>query len=176
MILAHSGWRKATATIIAIGGFVALYDATMLDSKDVARANATVAPEPPQAGARLSFTATAYCKGAVTAAGVAAQAGVAAADPSLLPLGSVIELDSPDSRYDGIYSIVDTGPAVQGALIDIYIWSCHEALKFGRRPVRLTVLRLGWNPKATAPSFMDRLFRRVGQVVPSSTPAPRPAS
>ena len=40
------------------------------------------------------------------------------------------------------------------------MWSCHEALKFGRRPVRLTVLRLGWNPKATTPSFMDRLFRR----------------
>lgn len=173
MILAHSGWRKALATALAIGGFVSLYDVTMLDSKDVARASASAAlPQPPAPGARLSFTATAYCKGAVTAAGVAAQAGVAAADPSLLPLGSVIELDSPDSRYDGIYSIVDTGPAVQGPLVDIYIWSCHEALKFGRRPVRLTVLRLGWNPKATAPSFMDRLFRRGGQVVPATSPRP----
>jgi 3D (Asp-Asp-Asp) domain-containing protein len=174
MMLAGSGWRKALATALAIGGFVSLYEVTMLDSKDAARASATVQPRPPEPGARLSFTATAYCKGAVTAAGVAAQAGVAAADPSLLPLGSVIELDSPDSRYDGIYSIVDTGPAVQGPLIDIYIWSCHEALKFGRRPVRLTVLRLGWNPKATASSFMDRLFRRVGQVAP--TPSPRPVS
>jgi 3D (Asp-Asp-Asp) domain-containing protein len=173
MILAHSGWKKALATTLAIGGFVSLYEVTMLDSKDVARANAPAAnPQPPKPGARLSFTATAYCKGAVTAAGVAAQAGVAAADPSLLPLGSVIELDAPDSRYDGIYSVVDTGPAVQGPLVDIYIWSCHEALKFGRRPVHLTVLRLGWNPKATAPGFVDRLFRRASHSAAPPSPAP----
>ena len=43
------------------------------------------------------------------------------------------------------------------------MWSCHEALEFGRRPVRLTVLRLGWNPQATTPSFIDRLFRHLEQ-------------
>ena len=91
------------------------------------------------------------------------QAGIAASDPALLPLGSVVEIDSPDSRYDGIYSILDTGPAVQGPELDIYMWSCHEALKFGRKPVRLTVLRLGWNPRATAPGFMNRLFRHLEQ-------------
>jgi hypothetical protein len=56
--------------------------------------------------------------------------------------------------------VLDTGPAIQGRKIDLYMWSCHEALAFGRKPVRLTVLRLGWNPRATAPGFLDRLFRR----------------
>jgi hypothetical protein len=91
---------------------------------------------------------------------VAVQSGIAAADTAFLPIGSLVDLDVDDARYDGLYSVLDTGPAIQGRELDIYMWSCHEALKFGRRPVRLTVLRLGWNPKATTPSFMDRLFRR----------------
>jgi 3D (Asp-Asp-Asp) domain-containing protein len=160
MFIAGSFRNKVLATSVAAIGFVWVYETTILDSKDK-----TVRPllpadvTPPEPGAELNFTATAYCKGLVAAAGVAAQAGVAAADPGVLPLGSVVEIDSPDSRYDGIYTILDTGPAVQGRLIDIYMWSCHDALKFGRRPIRVTVLRLGWNPRATAPGFMDRLFR-----------------
>ena len=41
------------------------------------------------------------------------------------------------------------------------MWSCYEALDFGRMPIELTVLRLGWNPKATAPTFLERLFKRT---------------
>jgi 3D (Asp-Asp-Asp) domain-containing protein len=164
MILAGSLWRKALVTVIAAVGFVSLYEATMLDSREAAGSDVETASAPPEPGARLSFTATAYCKGQVTAAGVAVQAGSAAADPTLLPLGSVIEIDSRDSRYDGIYSVLDTGPAVKGGVIDIYMWSCHEALKFGRQPIQVTVLRLGWNPRATAPGFMDRLFKRATQL------------
>lgn len=171
MVLAGSYWRKAVATALAVGGFVWLYEAGTFDSNDARMTTAdTVAP--PEPGARLVFSATAYCKGLVTAAGVAAQAGVAAADPSLLPLGSIVEMDAPDSRYDGVYSILDTGPAVRGREIDIYIWSCHEALQFGRKTVRLTVLRLGWNPRATAPGFMDRLLRRADA---AGQPKPLPA-
>jgi 3D (Asp-Asp-Asp) domain-containing protein len=160
MFIAESMRRKVLATAVAAVGFVWVYETTILDSKD-AKLPILVPADftPPEPGAQLSFTATAYCKGLVAAAGVAAQAGVAAADPTVLPLGSVVEIDSPDSRYDGIYTILDTGPAVQGRLIDIYMWSCHEALRFGRRPIRVTVLRLGWNPRATAPGFMDRLFK-----------------
>jgi hypothetical protein len=49
---------------------------------------------------------------------------------------------------------------VQGRILDLYIWSCHEALKFGRRRIEVTVLRLGWDPRASSPSLIDRLFRR----------------
>jgi 3D (Asp-Asp-Asp) domain-containing protein len=174
MSTATTGWRKFALTVLAVIAFVALYEATILDSKRAA--TATLASEslvPPEPGAHLSFVATAYCKGLVTKSGVAVQAGIAAADPSLLPVGSVVEIDSPDSRYDGIYTILDTGPAVQGNKVDIYMWSCHEALKFGKRPVGLTVLRLGWNPRATAPGFMDRLFKRA-EYVPESTLSGRP--
>jgi hypothetical protein len=59
-----------------------------------------------------------------------------------------------------VYTVMDTGPAVQGRLIDLYMWNCNEALQFGRRPIRLKVLRLGWNPRATTPTFFDRLFKK----------------
>ena len=114
-------------------------------------------------GSRLAFSASAYCKGLVTASGVAVQSGVAAADPELLPVGSVIEIDSLPQKYNGIYTVMDTGPAVQGRLLDLYMWSCNEALQFGRKPIHLTVLRLGWNPRATTPSFLERFFKRPAQ-------------
>ena len=163
MSLVGSVWRKVVVSAVAAGGFVFLYEVTMLDSQNFpwlhpAMAESTL--RSPAPGVRLSFAATAYCKGLVTAAGVAAQTGVAAADPTLLPLGSVVQIDAPQTKYDGIYSVLDTGPAVQGREIDIYMWSCHEALGFGRRPIHLTVLRLGWNPHASTPTFMDRLFSR----------------
>ena len=51
-------------------------------------------------------------------------------------------------------------PSVQGRLVDLYMWSCHDALKFGRRPVQLTVLRLGWNPQNSAPGRIGTLFKQ----------------
>jgi hypothetical protein len=85
---------------------------------------------------------------------------VAAADPELLPVGSVIEVDSLPQKYNGIYTVMDTGPSVQGREVDVYMWNCNEALAFGRKPIQLTVLRLGWNPRATTPGFLGRFFKR----------------
>jgi len=175
MIISTSFWRKSVVTVIAVVGFVSLYEATTLDSKYAARQavmRETIAMPAP--GARLAFSATAYCKGATTASGVAAQSGVAAADPELLPVGSVIEVDSADSHYNGIYTVMDTGPAVQGRQIDVYMWSCNEALRFGRRPIHLVVLRLGWNPRATTPTFMDRLLKRAESAPPPLPSRPLP--
>ena len=45
---------------------------------------------------------------------------------------------------------MDTGPAIRGRELDIYMWSCDEAVAFGRRPIQLSVLRVGWNPGTTA--------------------------
>ena len=140
---------------------MSLYQVNALDSKYVARLSTLhESSAPPLPGSRLAFSATAYCKGLVTASGVAVQSGVAAADPEILPVGTVLEIDSLPNKYNGIYTVMDTGPAVQGRNLDLYMWSCNEALQFGRRPAHLTVLRLGWNPRATTPSLMDRLFKR----------------
>lgn len=101
-------------------------------------------------GARHAFTATAYCKGHTTRAGVAPRRGVIASDPAVLPLGSIVEIDADDDRMDGMYSVLDTGPKVRGRRVDLYMWNCHEALAFGRQSVEVTVLRAGWNPTAVS--------------------------
>jgi len=43
---------------------------------------------------------------------------------------------------------MDTGGLVQGRRIDLYVTSCDEAKEFGVRPVRVVVVRLGWDPQA----------------------------
>jgi 3D (Asp-Asp-Asp) domain-containing protein len=177
MIISGRFWRKALVTTVAAIGFVSFYEVTALDSKYAARlATLYDMSSLPVPGARLSFSATAYCKGIVTASGVPVQSGIAAADPQLLPVGTVVEIESLPQKYNGIYTIMDTGPAVQGREVDVYMWSCHEALQFGRRPIRLTVLRLGWNPKATTPSFLDRLFKRAEPAPLPSRPLPLPVA
>jgi 3D (Asp-Asp-Asp) domain-containing protein len=178
-VLSKSIWLKVLATVLAIVGFVLWYEARMPDSRHVGRKpdqeHATVSKHAAMP-ARPPFTATAYCKGVVTASGVAPRSGIAAADPALLPVGSVVQINGPLEQYNGIYAIMDTGPRVQGRRVDIYIWSCDEALRFGRRLVDVLVLRLGWSPSGTAPGLVDALLRPPFQrsyVLPS-LPKARP--
>jgi 3D (Asp-Asp-Asp) domain-containing protein len=64
--------------------------------------------------------------------------GIIAADPRVLPLGSRVRLDVPG--YHGEYLVADTGGMIRGRRIDIWIPSTREAMRFGRRTVKLTVL------------------------------------
>ncbi len=170
-VLSQSFWRKLTVAAVAIVGFVLLYEVSMFDSSKAAQ---TELVEPaPVAGSRLRFTATAYCKGTTTASGVRVRSGIAAADPALLPLGSVVNIITQDPKYQGVYTIMDTGPAVQRRVVDLYMWSCYEALDFGRQQIELTVLRLGWGPEASAPSLVDRLFQRR-EAARNAAPSPPP--
>ena len=149
-----------------------LYETRILDSQSAAWQAVFGSKQEPEPGGRLPFSATAYCKGTTTASGVRVRTGVAAADPQLLPVGSVVQVAVGDSKYSGVYTVMDTGPAVQGRELDLYIWSCHEALSFGRRPVQVTVLRLGWDPQASSPTLIQRLFKRREEI----RRAPRPVA
>jgi 3D (Asp-Asp-Asp) domain-containing protein len=180
--ISRSLGRKLAATAMVAGAFVLMYEATVMDFRHVtgptraqeAGSEGDDEPLPPQ-GTNLRFAATAYCKGTTTASGVNVRTGIAAADPDLLPVGSVIQVYRLGERYNGIYTIMDTGPAVQGREIDIYMWSCHEALQFGRRQIAVNVLRLGWNPKASTPSLVERLFRQREAALPPELPTPLPS-
>jgi 3D (Asp-Asp-Asp) domain-containing protein len=181
--IAESYWKKAIATLSVATVFVLLYEIQTRDSKSEASVTSvTETVALPQAGARLMFSATAYCKGETTASGVGVRTGIAAADPAILPVGSVVRLETPNPRYSGVWTVMDTGPAVRGRTVDLYLWSCKEALQFGRRKVRLSVLRLGWNPENSVPGLVDTLFRnreaesnKLAPVVPAPT-APAPGS
>jgi 3D (Asp-Asp-Asp) domain-containing protein len=174
MTILRSAGRKVAATSGAALVFAFLFDVTVFDSRHVVRL-AELRPEVvaagarPETGDRLRFTATFYCKGTTTASGVNVRNGIAAGDPDLLPIGSVIRIDDLGEKYDGIYTVMDTGPKVQGRHVDVYLWSCNEALQMGRRPMKLTVLRLGWNPTHSRPGLVNRLFkqRENSQVAPA---------
>ena len=169
MILMPSTGRKVAATSIAALALAFLFDVTVFDARHVGRLaelrgavglEGAAAPRAEATGSQLGFTATFYCKGTTTASGVNVKNGMAASDPDLLPIGSVIRIDELGDKYDGIYTVMDTGPKVQGRHVDVYLWSCHEALQMGRRPIKLTVLRLGWNPTHSTPRLIDRLFKQ----------------
>ena len=84
-----------------------------------------------------SFTATAYCLKGRTASGGSVRRGVVAADPRVLPLGTRISMDA--GSYSGDYLVADTGGAVRGRKLDIWVASCSEARRFGRKSVKIRV-------------------------------------
>lgn len=96
------------------------------------------------------FEATAYCDFGITHSGLLARRGMVAADPQVLPIGSIIQIRAGD--YSGIYTVMDTGGVVKGHLIDIYMPDHEEAIQFGRQKIKIQVLRRGWHPDA-APEF-----------------------
>lgn len=155
-LLSRSTGRKIFATAVVSVGFVFVYEATIRDSHEAAQQAESRQTDTPMPGMKLTFQATAYCKGKTTASGVNVRSGIAAADPKLLPVGSVVSVTvGAESKYNGIYTIMDTGPAVKGRILDVYMWSCHEALAFGRRKIQVTVLRRGWNPRASTTALAE---------------------
>ncbi|HEX8636451.1 MAG TPA: 3D domain-containing protein [Pyrinomonadaceae bacterium] len=80
-----------------------------------------------------SFSATAYCLQGRTASGASTKRGIVAADPRILPLGTRINLNA--GSYSGSYTVADTGGAIKGRKLDIWVANCSEARRFGRRTV-----------------------------------------
>jgi len=97
--------------------------------------------EEPALVAASPYVATAYSLKGRTTSGRMVSRGLIAADPSVLPLGSRVRLDHPG--YSGEYLVADTGGKIRGRRIDIWTPSSREAMRFGKRTVKLTVLSYG---------------------------------
>jgi 3D (Asp-Asp-Asp) domain-containing protein len=104
------------------------------------------------------FTATAYSLRGRTASGKTVARGLIAADRRVLPLGTRVRLDA--GRYSGEYTVADTGGAVRGRKIDIWMPNTSEAMRFGRQTVKLTVLTKSRKPVAPA-TTTTRAKKRV---------------
>ena len=87
------------------------------------------------------FMASAYSVEGQTASGKQTREGhTVAADPSILPLGTKIEI-SGAGAYDGVYLVHDAGRKIRGREIDIFIDAPAEAKRFGKKAVRVRVLK-----------------------------------
>ncbi|EXJ23011.1 Cell wall-binding protein [Alkalibacterium sp. AK22] len=60
---------------------------------------------------------------------------VIAVDPSIIPLGTMVEVEGM-----GVYIAGDTGGAIRGNIIDIHFQTVAEALQWGRRTVNVRIL------------------------------------
>ncbi len=74
----------------------------------------------------------------VTATGLPARRGVVAVDPRLIPLGSIVFVEG----Y-GVAVAADTGGAIRGRRVDLCFDRPQEAYRWGRRTVRVYILRRG---------------------------------
>lgn len=95
-------------------------------------------------GQTLTVTATAYtanCEGCsgITATGINLlkdpNAKVIAVDPSVIPLGTEVYVEGYGNAIAG-----DTGGAIKGNKIDVFIPSHSEAMSWGRKTVNVTIL------------------------------------
>lgn len=93
--------------------------------------------------ARMEMSSTMYCLKGEMRTGVRTRDGMAAGDPRVLPLGSVVRVSRPSGELIGIFVIMDTGGAIRGNKIDLYVDSCREAERWGRHPVVAEVLDIG---------------------------------
>lgn len=86
-----------------------------------------------EAAGYRSFVATAYSLKGKMANGQTVHSGAIAADPRILPMGTVVYIEGM-----GTFVVKDTGGAIKGNRIDI--WMSKGALRFGRRTVKLKIV------------------------------------
>jgi len=94
-------------------------------------------PEPEPEPEPVVFESTAYTwTGCRTASGSWPSRGTIATDPRVIPLGTELYIEG----Y-GPAVAADTGGAIQGQRIDLYMDTKHECLQWGRRKVEVQIRR-----------------------------------
>lgn len=94
----------------------------------------------------LDFQATAYyCEPNAwntTYTGTEARVGAIAVDPNFIPLGTKMYIVSADGEYIyGYCTAEDIGGAIKGRIVDLYFNTYDECIQFGRRDVKIYVLK-----------------------------------
>lgn len=103
-------------------------------------ASTPVAPPPPPeeaapaTGRTLTVVATAYALRGGTATGIPAGPGVVAVDPTVIPLGTHMTIPGYGEGF-----AADTGGAIQGARIDVWVPTEAQALAWGVRTVTISL-------------------------------------
>ena len=96
--------------------------------------HAPVGPAPVTGIRTLTVVATGYALRGRTATGAPTAPGIVAVDPSVIPLGTRLTIPG----Y-GTGVAADTGPAVRGAMIDLWFPTVAAAAAWGKRTVTITL-------------------------------------
>ena len=135
-----AGRRSLDASKIA--GLEAQANAAVVRSDTLVAPQLDAAPQPAQSPAAapastrtmLTVSATGYDLPGHTSTGLPVGWGIAAVDPSVIPLGTRIVVPG----Y-GVAVAADTGGAIQGATIDLWFPTAAQAYAWGRRTVTIAV-------------------------------------
>lgn len=144
------GMLRSAAIIIAFAGVIHVTHRECAKNMELPTRGEIVSTTPAAARGDKSykplkpeeFHATAYCVTGLTASGVPVAPGHVSADPKVIPLGSMIYVETP--LMSGVYQVMDTGELIKGKIIDIFIPSYEACMDFGRRIVKVKVLRYGF--------------------------------
>ena len=124
---------------VEIAALVAEAQAARVRSEEVAKAAAATAPvvaseRSAGAGQTITVVATGYSMPGTTSSGLSVGWGVAAVDPSVIPLGTHMTIPG----Y-GEAVAADTGGAVVGSAVDLWFPTAAQANAWGRRTVTITL-------------------------------------
>ena len=64
-----------------------------------------------------------------------------AVDPNVIPLGSIVYIESDSPLVGGFYVAEDVGSAIKGNRIDIFMSDKNKCFEFGKRNVKVTILK-----------------------------------
>lgn len=142
-------WNQLHTDVIHPGSTLAVSATGNTNTSNKAVAGATTnvpnpAPVEETAKKQLTVKATAYtatCKGCsgITATGINLKknpnAKVISVDPSVIPLGSKVHVEGYGEAIAG-----DTGSAIKGNKIDVFMPSKQDAINFGVKQVKVTIL------------------------------------
>ena len=92
-------------------------------------------PRPVGSGQTLTVVSTAYAIHGTTATGLRTRRGICATDPRVIPLGTKFDVPG----Y-GRCVAADTGGAIKGNRIDVWVETEAEALQWGLRTVTVSIL------------------------------------
>jgi 3D (Asp-Asp-Asp) domain-containing protein len=118
-----------------------LADSTVQPADRVVRVGSKVLPPEPlpfdptvNYQQAIAGSATSYCLTGRTATGTLAGPGSIAVDPTVIKLGTHLYVPGYGYGY-----AVDTGSAIKGTLIDVWL-TCDAAIQWGRRQLTIYVL------------------------------------
>lgn len=86
----------------------------------------------------MVMEATAYCLRTPTATGKPTAPGVVAVDPAIIPLYSELYIEGYGKAF-----AMDTGGDIKGQRIDLWMPDRNQCLQFGRRPVKVWIIKEG---------------------------------
>jgi 3D (Asp-Asp-Asp) domain-containing protein len=143
VVLTHTDRSIHEHDSVVVGDVTAvnLSDGTTTSSALPENAIVTASGEVYTYSEALTFTATAYTGGGITATGTEARVGAVAVDPKVIPLGSLLYIVSDDGYCVYGYCVAeDTGSLIKGKRVDLYMDTYTEAINFGCRTVTVYVL------------------------------------